>query len=154
MRDAPKDDILENMFKTKPTYSEQLKTITALYNQDAAQENEPTRYTRLKNMVKRYLNQVTKDRNINASNAIRRKADDRRDSEEGKPGDCRQRLANGMCSTGGSCSFKHDIGKKDKGKGKRDRRSSPSLEQRSQSKDSKYGKRASEGKVPKGTSPS
>ena len=60
----------------------------------------------------------------------------------------------GKCSKRESCSFKHDITKKGKGRGKRDRPSSPSLEPRSQSKDSKDGEGVAKGKAPKGISPS
>ena len=55
MREAPKDDTLESMHNTKLNDSEQLKTTFALYNHDTVQLNESTWYTRLKNMVKRYL---------------------------------------------------------------------------------------------------
>ena len=59
MREAPKDGILESMYKTKLRDSEQLRSTPALYKHETVQKSEPTRYTRLKNMVKRYLDQVT-----------------------------------------------------------------------------------------------
>ena len=77
---------------------------------------------------------------------IRRKADDRSKSEDGKQGDYRQLLAKGKCSKDKSCSFKHGINKKGEGQGKRDRRTSP--EPRSPSKGSKDGKRCSKRKSP------
>ena len=51
MGEVPKDDTLESMYKTKFNDSEQLETTFALCNQDTVQQNESTRYTRLKNMV-------------------------------------------------------------------------------------------------------
>ena len=97
MREAPKDDSLESMYKTKLNDSEQLETTFAVCNQDTVQQNESTRYTRLKNMVKRYLDQTTQDRNFDARNdrtasgaSIRRKADERSKSNDGKTRGCRQ----------------------------------------------------------------
>ena len=63
-------------------------------------------------------------------------------------------MAKGKCSNEASCSFKHDINKKGRGEGKRDRLSSSSPGPRSQTKDSKDEKGATKGNVPKGTSPS
>ena len=59
-------NILESVYKTRLRDLEQLKTIFALYNQDTVQKKWPASYTRLKNMVKKYLDQKTKDRNIDA----------------------------------------------------------------------------------------
>ena len=61
-------------------------------------------------------------------------------------------LAKGQCSRGESCSFRHDITKKGKGIGKRDRPRSLSRP-RSPKSDSNHGKGLARGKVPKGTSP-
>ena len=65
--------------------SEQLKTTFALYNKDTVQKDEPATFTRLKNMVKKFIDLKTKDRNFDASNdspasgdPIRRKGDDRK----------------------------------------------------------------------------
>ena len=53
------DNILENMHG-----SEELNTTFALYNQDTVQKNEQPSCIRLKNSVKRYLDQATKDRSL------------------------------------------------------------------------------------------
>ena len=45
MREAPMDDSLESMNKTKLNDSEQLETTFALCNQDTVQQNESIRYT-------------------------------------------------------------------------------------------------------------
>ena len=50
--------------KRKLRDSEKLKTTFDLYHQDTVQKNEPTCYTRLKNMA----NQVPKDRIFDARN--------------------------------------------------------------------------------------
>ena len=92
MNETPKDDILDSMYRHKLREAEQLKTTVAFfYNQDRVQKNEPTSYTRLKKMVKRYLAQVTKDRNFDNRNdwaadvaTIRRKSEDRSKSEDRK----------------------------------------------------------------------
>ena len=103
MRETPKDDMLESMEKQKFRDSEQLKTTFAMYNQDTVQKNEPMSHTRLNIMAKRYMDQVTKDRNFDARNdraakaaTIRRKSEDRRKREERKSQDCGQRLAEGI----------------------------------------------------------
>ena len=121
-----------------------MTTTLALDNQDNVQTEEQTRYTRFKKMAQRYLDQVTKDRNFvdrndKAANAatIRRTSEDTSKNEERKSQYVRQWLTKGKCSSGESCSFKHDISMKGKGKSRRDRPSSQSLEPRSQSKDSK-----------------
>ena len=95
--------------------------------------------THFKNMVKRNLDQVTKDGSFDArknrtANAapIRRKVEDRSKSEDGKTIDCRQWLSTGKCFKRESYSFKHDTNKKDKDEDKRDQPSCLSSEPRSQ----------------------
>ena len=90
-REAPNNKILESKNKYRLTDSEQLKTTFALYNQDTALKNEPTSHTRWKNMIKRYLDQATKDRHFDARNnriasgaPIRRKTEDRSKTKTGK----------------------------------------------------------------------
>ena len=48
--------------------SEQVKTTSALYNQETIHKNESTSYIRCKNMVNGTLNQVMKGRNFGARN--------------------------------------------------------------------------------------
>ena len=115
-------------------------------------KNEPESCTRLKNVVQKYLNQ----KDTTASGApVRRKGNERSKRENRKQGDCNLRLVEGHCSKGDSCSSKHELGSKGNAKSKRDRPRSLSAGRRSPRCDSKDGKRsASQGKVPKGTSPS
>ena len=49
------DDVLESMFKLRIRDSDQLKTTSALYNQDTVQKGEPVSCTRAKNVVKKNL---------------------------------------------------------------------------------------------------
>ena len=114
-----------------------------------------TSYTRVKNMVKRHLDQVTKNQTSTLETTGQRMqlpSDGNQRTEAkmktNKSQDCRQWMAKGRCSKGELCSFKHDISKKRKGKGKRDRPSSPLQRPRSQSKDCHYGKSAANGKSP------
>ena len=90
MREAPKDDTLESMCKTKLNDSEQLETTFAVYNQDTVQRNQQA--TR--------LNQAAQDRNFDARKdrtasgvSIRRKADERSKNNDGITGGCRQWVA-------------------------------------------------------------
>ena len=50
-------DFVLKKYKTRVRDSEQVKTTFGLYNQDAVQKGEPTACTRLKQMVKMYLEQ-------------------------------------------------------------------------------------------------
>ena len=85
-------------------------------------------------MVKKYLDQKTRDRNLDARSdrtasraPIRRKGDDRSKKRRQNTRECNQWLAKGQCSEGDSCSFKRDVCKNGKARGKRDRPNSPSL---------------------------
>ena len=89
----------ERPYNTNLRESEQLKTTSALYNQDTVQTDEPTRYTRLKIKAQRYLDQVTKDRNFDDRNdkaaneaTIRRSSEDISKNEERKSQYFRQLL--------------------------------------------------------------
>ena len=55
MREAPKDYILDSMYRQKLRDSEQLKTTFAVYNQDTVQKKEPPSYTPGRKMINRYL---------------------------------------------------------------------------------------------------
>ena len=49
------EHIFESMYKTRPRDSEQIKTTFALYNQSTKEKGEPASFSRMKNMVKKYL---------------------------------------------------------------------------------------------------
>ena len=134
------------MYETKLNDSQLSETTFVLCNQDTVQQNQQGAR----------LNQITQDRNFDARKdrtasgvPIRRKADERSKNNDGITGGCRQWVAKGKCSKGASCSSKHDINKKSRGKGKRDRPSSPSQGPRSQGKDNKDEKRCNKRKSPK-----
>ena len=119
MREAPRDDTLEGMYKTKLGNSEHLKTTLAPYNEHTAQKNEPTSCTRLKNTANKHLDQVTKDRNPMPETTelrVELPADRKQMAEVKAKTVNRDYVDNGWqkrkCTKGKSCSFKHDITKK------------------------------------------
>ena len=61
-------DKLASVCKTRLRDSEQSKTTLSLQNQDVLQQTEFASFSRLKKMVKKYLDQKTKDRNFDARN--------------------------------------------------------------------------------------
>ena len=151
MREAPKDDTLESMCKTKLNDSEQLETTFVLCNQDTVQQNQQGAR----------LNQVTQDRNFDARKdrtasgvPIRRKADERSKNNDGITGGCRQWVAKGKCSKGASCSSKHDIDKKAEVKANVIDQVLLRRDHDHKAKTIKMKKGATKGKVPQGTSPS
>ena len=151
MREAPKDDTLESMYKTKLNDSQLLETTFVVYNQDTVQQNQQA--TR--------LNQITQDGNFNARNdrrasgfTIRRKADERSKNNDGITGGCRQWVAKGKCSKTASCSSKHDIDKKTEVKANVIDQVLLRRAHDHKAKTIKMKKGATKGKVTKGTSPS
>ena len=77
---------------------EQLKTTFALYNQDTVHKNELESYTRMKNMVKKYLDQrqriETSMPEMTASVKLQLEEKEMTEvkSEDGTQGDCNQWL--------------------------------------------------------------
>ena len=151
MREAPKDDTLESMYKTKLNDSQLLETTFVLCNQDTVQQNQQG--TR--------LNQITQDRNFDARKdrtasgvRIRRKADERSKNNDGTTRGCRQWVAKGKCSKGASCSFKHAIDKKEEVKANVIDQVLLRRDHDHKAKTVKMKNRATKGNVPTGTSPS
>ena len=58
------DVILEVSSYRQLQQSEQVKPLLSPYIQDAVQKGEPKNYTRLKNMVVRYLEQQTREKHF------------------------------------------------------------------------------------------
>ena len=58
--------ILEELYKMRLTDSKQLKSTMALYTQDTVQKGVEPCYTRLKDMVRRFLELKINDRNFDA----------------------------------------------------------------------------------------
>ena len=65
IEEMPQDHIVESLHKRRIRDSEQLKTILALYDQDNEQKKAQPSCSRLKNMVKKFLDQkVSKSENL------------------------------------------------------------------------------------------
>ena len=91
MTQIESDDILENLCKLRIRESEKLKTVLELYNMEIHQKKAEPDNHRLKTMEKRSIEQNLRMKNFEARN-----------------GDCWQWKANGQCSKGDNCSFRHD----------------------------------------------
>ena len=116
----PPDDILEGLYKLRRVReSERLKTVLELYDLEIHQKKLGPDYHRLKTMVKRCIEQDTRNKNFGARNGnYERNAvvriQVRKLREQGSLGDCWQWKANGQCSEGDHCSFRHDINQRAK----------------------------------------
>ena len=99
--------------------SEKLKTVLKLYNMEFHQKKAGPDYHRLKTKVKRSIEQ-----NLRIKNFVARKGNyernavvkNQRTKQRGQitSGDCLQWEANGQCSEGDNCSFRHVINKRAK----------------------------------------
>ena len=119
MTQIPSDEILEGLYKLRIRESEKLKTVLGLYNMEIHQKKAEPDYHRLKPMVKRSIKHSLRMKNFEAKNGKfetsavvkNRRAKQR---EQKSLGDCWQWKANGQCSKGDNCSFRHDINKRAK----------------------------------------
>ena len=119
MTKIPPDDILEGLYKLRIRESEKLKTVLELYNMEIHQKKLAPDYHRLKTMVKRSIEQDIRNKNFGARNGnydknavVKNQGTKQRDQRS--LGDCWQWKANGQCSKGDNCSFRHDINKRAK----------------------------------------
>ena len=117
MTKIPHDDILEGLYKFRIRDSEKLKTVLELYNMEIHQKKAKPDYHRLKTMVKRSIEQNLRIQNFCARNGNYEtnavfKTQGTKQREQRTLGDCWQWKANGQCSKGGNCSFRHDIKKR------------------------------------------
>ena len=113
MTKIPSDDILESLYKLRTRESEKLKTVLELYNVEIHQKKAGPDYHRLKTMVKRSIEQNLRMTNFEARNGnfetsavVKNQRVKQR--EQRSLGDCWQWKANGQCSKGDNCSFRHD----------------------------------------------
>ena len=119
MTKIPSVDILEGLYKLRIRESEKLKTVLELYKMEIHQKKAGLDNHRLKTMVKRSIEQILRIKNFEASNgkyernAVVRNQETKQ-REQRTPGDCWQWKANGQCSKGDNCSFRHDINKRAK----------------------------------------
>ena len=119
MTQIPPDDILESLYKSRIRESEKLKTVLELYNMEIHQKKAGPDYHRLKTMVKRSIEQNLRMKNFEARNGNYEtsavvKNQGTKQREQRSPGDCWQWKANGQCSKGDNCSFRHDMDKRAK----------------------------------------
>ena len=118
MTKIPSDDILEGLYKLRIRESEKLKTVLELYMEIHQKKAGPD-YHRLKTMVKRSIEQNLRMKNFEARNGnFERSAVVKNQGQNSvnkrSLGDCWQWEANGQCSKGDNCSFRHDINKRAK----------------------------------------
>ena len=119
MTKIPSDDIFEGLYRLRIRESEKLKIVLELYDLEIHQKKLGPDYHRLKTMLKRSIEQDIRIKNFEARNG-----NYERNVVVKNPGtkqrgqrtleDCWQWKANGQCSKGDSCSFRHDINKRAK----------------------------------------
>ena len=119
MTQIPSDDILESLFKIRIRESEKLKTVLEWYDLETHQKKFGPDYQRLKTMVKRGIEQEIRNKNFGArsGNFEKNAVVKNQGTKQRGPrifGDCWQWKANGQCSKGDNCSFRHDINKRGK----------------------------------------
>ena len=119
MTKIPPDDILEGLYKLRIRASEKLKTLLELYDLEIHRMKAGPDYHRLKTMVKRSIEHDLRNRNFGArSGNYERNAvvKNQGTKQRGQRilGDCWQWEANGQCSKGDNCSFRHDVNKRAK----------------------------------------
>ena len=119
MTKVPPCDILEGLYKLRIRESDTLKTVLDLYHLEIHQKKIGPDYHRLKTIVKRSIEQDLRNRNFGARNGnYERNAvvKNQGTKQRGQRifGDCWQWEANGQCSKGDNCSFRHDVNKRAK----------------------------------------
>ena len=117
MTKIPPDDILEGLYKLRIRESEKLKTVLELCDLEIHQKKLGPDYHRLKTMVKRSIEQDIRNGNFGARNGNEERnavVKNQGTKQRGQIifGDCWQWEANGQCSKGDNCSFRHDINKR------------------------------------------
>ena len=142
--------ILENLYKLRIRESDKLKTVLELYDLEIHQKKLGPDYHRLKAMVKRSIEQEIRNKNFGSRNGnfeknavVKNQGTKQR--VQRSLGDCWQWKANGQCSKGDNCSFRHD-------EDKRAKSTQPNRSPRSSTQQNV--KNASKTKSPRGRSPS
>ena len=120
MTKIPPDDILEGLYKLRIRESEKVRTVLELYNMEIHQKKAEPEYHRLKTMVKRSIEHCLRMKNFEARNgnietsAVVKNQGTKQREQRRLGGDCWQWKANGQCSKGDNCSFRHDKDKRAK----------------------------------------
>ena len=113
-RKFPSDDILDGLYKLRLRESDKLKTVLELYDLEIHQKKLGPDYHRLKAMVKRSIEQEIRNKNFGSrignfeKNAVVKNQGTKQRAQR-IPGECWQWKANGQCSKGDNCSFRHDV---------------------------------------------
>ena len=110
---------LTTSWKDCTKVSEKLKTVLELYDLEIHQKKLGSDYHRFKAMVKRIIEQHLRIKNFEARNGNYEKNavvknQGTKQREQRTLWDCWQWKANGQCSEGDNCSFRHDINKRGK----------------------------------------
>ena len=115
----PPCDILEGLYKVRIRESEKLKTVLELYDLEIHQKKAGPDYHRLKTMVKRSIEQEIRNKNFGSrignfeKNAVVKNPGTEQRVQR-ILGDCWHWKANGQCSKGDNCSFRHVMNKRGK----------------------------------------
>ena len=113
----PPEDILEGLYKLRIRESEKLKTVLELYDLETHQKKLGPDYHRSKAMVKRSIEQDTRNKNFGATsgnfekNAVVKNQGTKQRVQR-ILGDCWQWETNGQCVKSDNCSFRHDVNKR------------------------------------------
>ena len=115
----PSDDILEGLCKLGVRESEKLQTVLELYDLEIHQKKIGPDYHRLKTILKWSIERDLRIRGFEARNGkCERSAvvknQETTQREQRTLGDCWQWKANGQCSEGDNCSFRHGVNKRAK----------------------------------------
>ena len=113
---------MEGLCKSRIRESEKLKTVLELYDLETRQKKLGPDYYSLKSMVKRSIEQYTRNENFGARNGnFEKNAVVKNQGTKQRVqrilGDCWQWETNGQCVKGDNCSFRHDINKRGQGDG-------------------------------------
>ena len=90
------------------------QTVLALHDQETVRNNGQTSYSRLNTSVKLRIDQMMRTRNFRVRNEVVERGSvttsqkGKKAIAERKVGDCFRWKAQGQCSKGDSCSFRHD----------------------------------------------
>ena len=110
MKKIPTDDIWEGLYKLRIRESEKLKTVFELYDLEIHQKKAGPDYHRLKTMVKRRIEQDLRNKTFGVRNGyyernavVKNQGTKQRGTKEFLE------EANGQCSKGDNCSFRHDV---------------------------------------------
>ena len=113
MTQIPSDDILEGLYELRIRESETLKPVLEMYNMEIHQKKAGPDYHRLKTMVNRSIEQNLRMKNFGPRNGnfeTSAVVKNQGTKQRGQRilGHCWQWEANGQCSKGDNCCFRHD----------------------------------------------